>query len=121
LRYNLPNKPRLLSKKEIQMDTSTAVIIVVALFALIVVGGFLVYRSRSQVTINTPLGSLDMQSSNDPPPQKAGVLVEAATSRGGGLLAEDKTGKGVELRRVDVQDDILASSQTPENPPDPKA
>jgi hypothetical protein len=103
------------------MDSTTAVIIIVALFALIIVGGFIVYRQRSKVDINTPFGSLKMESSNDPPPQQPGVTIEDATSRGGGIEGRDKTGRGVEVRRVDAQKDIQASSEMPDSPSDPKA
>jgi hypothetical protein len=104
------------------MDTTTAIIIILAMFALIVVGGFVVYRRRSGIDIDTPLGSLRMQSSNDPAPQQAaGVTIEDAKSRGGGIVAEDKTGGGASVRKVEAERDIKASSQLPKNPSDPKA
>ena len=103
------------------MDTSTAVSVVVALFALVVVGGFLVFRSRSRVDIKTPFGSLNVEQSNEPPATQPGVVVEDAISRGGGVLAEDRTGKGAAVRRVEAQGDVLASSERPEDRPDPKA
>jgi FtsZ-interacting cell division protein ZipA len=103
------------------MDTATAIIIIIALFALIVVAGFIVYRQRSSVDIDTPLGSLKMKSSNDPPPTQPGVTIEDATSRSGGIEGRDKTGRGAALRQVDAHGDIRASSETPDSPPDPKA
>jgi hypothetical protein len=103
------------------MDTTTATIIIVALFALISVGGFVVYRQRSNVDVKTPPGSLKMNSSNDPPPQQPGVTIENATSRGGGIMAEDKTGRGAAMRGVEAEKDIRGSSQMPDSPTDPKA
>lgn len=67
--------------------------------------------------INTPLGSLHVESSNEETPGKPGVVIEDATSHGGGILAE--ADKGVEIRRVDVQDDIIATSNSGDTP-DPK-
>jgi hypothetical protein len=103
------------------MDTTTATIVIVALFALIIVGGFVVFRQRSNVDIKTPLGSLKMKASNDPPPQQPSVNIEDAKSHGGGIVAEDKTGGGAAVRRVEAEKDIQATSQLPNNPPDPKA
>jgi hypothetical protein len=108
-------------EKECPMDTTTATIIIVALFALIIVGGFAVYRQRSKIDINTPLGSLKMDSSNDPPPHQPGVTIEDATSRGGGIRAEDRTGRGAAVRGVEAQEDIQASSEMPDSPSNPKA
>ncbi|MCB9421759.1 MAG: hypothetical protein H6667_18305 [Ardenticatenaceae bacterium] len=102
------------------MDTNTAIILVVALFALIIVGGFFIYRRRSHITIDTPLGKLDMDASSDPepaPPGQPGVVVEDVKSRQGGVLAEDKTGRGVSVKKAEVETDILVSSENP----DPKA
>jgi FtsZ-interacting cell division protein ZipA len=103
------------------MDTVTAIIIITALFALIVVAGFIVYRQRSSVDIDTPLGKLKMESSNDPPRQPSGVLIEDAKSRAGGIVAEDKTESGATVRRAEAEKDIKATSQRPDNPADPKA
>jgi LPXTG-motif cell wall-anchored protein len=103
------------------MDTNTAAILALALMVLLVSGGFFVFRRRASVKINSPLGSVDFNASNDPPPTQPAIVVEDATSRGGGLLADDKTGRGVTAKKVDVQDDILISSETPQDKPDPKA
>jgi hypothetical protein len=103
------------------METTTATILIVVLFALIIVSGFLIYRQRSNVDIKTPLGSLKMKASNDSPPTKPGVTIEDATSRSGGIEGRDKTGRGAVLRQVDAHGDIKASSETPDSPPDPKA
>jgi hypothetical protein len=103
------------------MDVSTATVIIVALFALIIIGGFVIYRQRSDIDIDTPLGSLKLKSSNDLPQEQSGVTIEDATSRDGDITAEDKTGRGAKLRKVDAQGDIKASSQMPDSPSDPKA
>ena len=103
------------------MDNNTAIILIVALFALIVVGGFLVYRKRSKVDIKTPLGSLTMESANeDPPQQNPGVTIENAKA-GGTILGEDSTGKGTRISDAEAGEDIIGTSTTPGDSPDPKA
>ena len=102
------------------MDPTTAAVLVISLFALIVVAAFLIYRSRAKVKVKGPLGTgLDLDASNEPPPASPGVRVKDATSHGGGLLAEDKTGRGADVEGVEVQDDILVTSSPPpqEGPP----
>ena len=99
------------------MDTTLAVVI--AIFALVVVAAFIVYRQQSRVNIKGPLGTgLELDASNQPAPA---VQVEDAKSRKGGLVADDQTGRGAAVRRVEVEGDILASSTPPEEPPAPKA
>ena len=94
------------------MSTNTAVIIVVALLVIFAIGGFIVFRKRANVKINSPLGSVDFSASNDPAPIQPAIVVEDAKA-GGGLLADEKTGRGVTVKRVAVQDDILISSEAP--------
>ena len=99
------------------MDTTAAVII--ALFALIIVAAFLVFRQRSRVEIKGPLDTgLKLDASNQPAPA---VEVKGAKSAGGGLVADDRTGRGAKVEDVEVQDDILVSSAPPSEPPAPKA
>ena len=101
------------------MDTTA--IVVIAILALIVIAAFLVFRQRARVEIKGPLGTgLKLDASNDLPPLTPGVKVEAAKSRAGGLLAEDNTGRGADVKQVEVQDDILVSSTPPKKDPDPK-
>ena len=89
------------------MDQTT--IAIVAILALLVVGAMLLYRRQIRVSIR---GLFDMQASNESPVNTPAVSVEDAISRGGGIVADDHTGRGAAVRRVDVQDDILASSST---------
>ncbi len=98
------------------MDTTT--IVVIAIFACIVVAAFLVYRSRTRISVKGPLGTgLEIDATNQPPAApttlQPGVQIEDATSKCGGILADDQTGKGAVVRRVEAQDDILASSTPP--------
>jgi hypothetical protein len=104
------------------MNANTAGIIIVAIFAVIVLAVLIVFRSRSKINIKGPLQTgLEIDASNEPPKQAPGVLVEDAKSSEGGLLAEDHTGRGAEIRKLEVKDDILISSKTPKDNSDPKA
>ncbi len=101
------------------MDTTIAIII--AIFALVAVAAFLVFRQRAQVRIKGPLGTgLEVDASDQPPPPTPGVRVEDAKSRKGGLVADDQTGRGADVRQVEVEDDILVSSTPPAETPSPK-
>jgi len=104
------------------MDVMTLAVVVVAIFALVVVAILLVFRQRASGKIQGPLGTgLEWDAANAPPPTTPAVKVKKVESRGGGLLAEDRTGRGVDLKDVKVQDDILASSEPPTGKQDPKA
>jgi hypothetical protein len=88
---------------------------VIALFAVIIVAAFLVFRSRGKVSIKGPFGTgLDLDASNEPKPATPGVTVKDAKSRQGGLLAEDRTGRGADVEGVEVHDDILVTSTPPQ-------
>jgi LPXTG-motif cell wall-anchored protein len=101
---------------------STVVIVVIGLFALIVIAAFLVFRRRGKVKIKGPFGmGLDVDVSNEPEPAPPAVEVSDARSREGGLLAEDRTGRGATVERVDTKDDILVSSESSEGESGPKA
>lgn len=104
------------------MDTTLAVVIVIAIFALIVVAAFLVFRQRGRVRIKGPFDTgLDLDASNQAAPPMPGVKVKGAKSTGGGLVADDRTGRGADVEEVEVQDDILVSSAPPSEQPGPKA
>lgn len=96
------------------MDTTS--IIIVAILALIAVAGFLVYRRRGKVEINGPLGiGLKLDASNEQSAPSPAVKVDGVKSKAGGLVAEDNTGRGVDVKNVEVKDDILVSSTPPKN------
>ena len=94
--------------------SSEAIVIVIALFAVVVVAAFFIFRQRAKVDIKGPLGTrLHINASNDPPPIDPAVVVEDAASRRGGLKAVDDTGRGAQVRRVEVDKDIEVSSRPP--------
>jgi len=64
------------------MDTNTMIVIIVALFAVIIVIGFIVYRRKAKVKVEVPGGRLNFEAANDPtsaassrsPRVRAGIL-----------------------------------------------
>lgn len=102
------------------MDTTA--IIVIALFALIVIGFLLVFRRRGKAEVKGPFNlGLNVEGSNDPPPPIVGVNIEGAKSRAGGLNAEDTAGGHVNVRDVEVQNDINVSRGASSEDTNPKA
>jgi hypothetical protein len=117
------------------MNGTTALVIIVVIFAIIALAWMARYRRRGEAQIEVGGTKVSVKGENDPPPDKTivpaqvtapasslapdrpGINIQDAKS-GGGILAEDKTGKGVNVERVETKDDILASSETP---PAPKA
>lgn len=97
-------------RRIVKMD-STSVILIVALFAIVVVSGFLIFRKSVKAKINAPLGmKLDLDASNRTSKNKPAIRISDAESSGGGILAEDNQGGGVEINKVKVADDIIATS-----------
>jgi hypothetical protein len=100
-----------LDKEEEAMDSNSVVIIVViAFFALIVISAFFVFRKRAKIKINTPIGKLDIDATNETKDNQPAIRISEAESTGGGILAEDNQGGGIDINRVKVADDIIATS-----------
>jgi len=103
----------ILSSEEINgMDsTSLVIVVVIALFAVVIVAAFLVFRKRGKVKINAPLGiGLEIDATNQTQQKQPAIKISDAESSGGGILAEDHQGGGVEINKVKVADDIIATS-----------
>jgi hypothetical protein len=100
-------------KENGNMTNSAALVIlgVIILFTLIVVSAFLVFRKRGKVKITAPLGmKLDIDATNQTSEKRPTIVINDAESSGGGILAEDNQGGGVEIKKVKVADDIIATS-----------
>jgi hypothetical protein len=96
------------------MDNATLAILVIAIFALVALGAFQVFRRRAHVTMKGPLGTeLEIDASNETTPGIPGVKIEDAKSRKGGLMAQDQTGRGVDVKNVKVDRTIKAISTPP--------
>lgn len=86
---------------------------ITVVLALVAFAAFLLFRERAKVRIkgfgNT---AIDIDASNTPTPA---IQAEGLTSRRGGLVAEDNTGRGAQVKHVEVENDIriTSSSQSP--------
>lgn len=89
------------------MDTGTLVVLVVVIFALVIVGAFFVFRSRAKVGINTPLGGMTLDASNE---RKPAIKMDNVTAKEGSVTATDKMGSGVEMKAVRAGKDVTATS-----------
>lgn len=90
-------------------------VLVIALFAGVVIVVAVAFRRRLSAHIKGPGGTgLQIDASNPEP--RPGVRLEDATSRHGGAKVRDNTGRGAEVRKLDVDKDIDVSSAPPERP-----
>ncbi len=93
-------------------STSVVIVVVIALFAVVIVAAFLVFRKRGKVKINAPLGlGLEIDGTNQAQQKPPAIKISEAESSSGGILAEDHQGGGVEINKVKVADDIIATSE----------
>lgn len=111
------------------MDSTTALIVIVVIFAIIVLAALLRYRRKGEASIEVGGAKVSVKGENEPQKPKQGqgspsaggaapgASLEDGTSHKGGILIEDKTGKGAAGKRLEANDDIIVSS----SPPAPKA
>ena len=101
------------------MDTNLTYIIIVGIFAIIALVAFFQFRKRTKVDFNGPFGTgLKVDASNEPTPPTPAVKGENIKSRKGGLKAHDETGRGVDVKDVEVEKDVdLKSTADPKAPP----
>lgn len=98
-----------------------AIILVIGLFILLVIGFLAKFRRRAKAEIRGPLNlSLKVEGSDEESNISPGIKIEDANSLEGGLLADDSTGRGVDVKKVKTRDDILITSSN-QQPPHPKA
>lgn len=95
------------------MNAAEVTLLVIVIFALVALGAFQVFRQRAKVRIKGPgKTGLDLDASNE---QKAAINVEDAKSRAGGFTGVDRTGRGIDAKRLDVEKDINIAVDT-QNP-----
>ena len=84
-------------------------------FIIVAVAFLLITRRRggkqkTNIKLKAPGVSLDASTEASP---DAGVVVEDATSKTGGLTAEDKSGRGIRATRIETQQDIVLVNSAP--------
>lgn len=96
------------------MDTNTAIIVIVVIFAIVIVAAFFLYQQRGKAKIKTPLGSLEIDASNQPPTSAppSGAHIESVTS-GGKVQATDGTGTSATVKDAEAYGDITATTSKP--------
>ncbi len=99
------------------MDTTTAAVIVIAVFALLVIFIATRFKGRLKAGIKGPAGtSLDVDASNPQPTTTPGVRMDGVKSHAGSVQAVDRTGRGADVRNAEAYGDVHATSD-----PNPKA
>jgi hypothetical protein len=101
-----------------EMDINTTILIIIAIFAVVAITAFFMYRSKAKVEIKGPSEfGLKIDASNETPGPTPAIKLEDAKSSEGGILMEDSTSRGIDAKRLEAKGDILASSRSPaENP-----
>ncbi len=100
------------------MDSTTAIVIVIIVFAVIAVASFLVFRQKTRIKIKGPQGTgFELEADNTAPLPRPGIEAEGIKSRKGGIVAEDQTGRGVKAKDFEAEDDVLLGSSDPKSGP----
>jgi len=96
-------------------------IVVVALFAVIVVAVLWRPWTRFRAAIKGPAGTaLEVEASHEQPQAQPGVQMEEVKA-GGDATADDGTGRGAVMKKVQAGRHARATSTLPGNHPGPKA
>jgi hypothetical protein len=99
------------------MDTTTAAVIVVAVFALLVIFLAIRFKGGLKGRIKGPAGTgVDFDASNPQPTTTPGVRMDGVKSQAGNIRATDRTGRGADVRNAEAYGDVDATSD-----PHPKA
>ena len=95
------------------MDSPTLAVVGIGIFALLVIFFALRFKKQVKAKIEGPFGtSVDVEGSNEQPVPNPGVTVSGAKSHAGGLRAEDRTGRGANVKDVETYGDIQVSSDS---------
>jgi hypothetical protein len=106
-------------RKGYKMDTTS--IIIYVLVALVVVAILLVFRRRITMVFKGPLGTqFDVQASNESSTSAPAILGRNIESREGSFVAQDDTGRGIDLDGVGALGDVKLSSASPPTVSNPK-
>lgn len=90
--------------------TDNTTILIIALFAVIIIAAFLVFRQRAKVSIDRT--GLKIDASNEPTP---GVKADGVTAKGT-VNARDELGGGVDAKNIKAGQDVNLINTTKQNP-----
>jgi len=94
--------------------------LILVVFAVVILVA-LCRRKRVKGEIKGPCGlGLRVEADDGDEHSQPGAKIENAVSRDGGIVADDRTGHGAEIKNADAKTDIRATSKSSE-PPCPKA
>jgi hypothetical protein len=100
------------------MDKTTAIVIVAAIFAGVVIFFFTRFLGKGKFKFKNLFGEVTAEGSNPPVPNTtaAGVKIKEADA-GKNIRAHSSSGGGVELEKVKAKDDIEATHSPGNSPP----
>jgi hypothetical protein len=94
------------------MDSNILILIVIALFVLLAIVGFIRYKGQGKVKIKGPAGiEMEFGGDNETPPTPPGITVKGAKSRKGQILAEDYLGRGIDAENLDAMQDVVLKTE----------
>ncbi len=103
----------------LHLDSST--LIIIALVIMVIVLVWVLFRRNPgtvQVKVKGPGGmEADVNASNQPPPTLPAAVVKGSTSRKGGILAKDATGRGALVDDSEAEQHVIATVTPPNNTP----
>ncbi len=97
------------------MNTTTAALLVIAVFVVVLLYALRRYRGRVHATVKGPFGTAMKMRAEDAALTPA-VQGSDLISRDGGISGVDRTGRGVEVRGADAMKDIRLEVEDGENP-----
>ncbi len=98
------------------MNNGTTVILALTLLVALGIGTYIFAKrkggaQKNKARLRGPFGmAIATESSSEVTP---GVRIHDATSEEGGLAAEDKTGRGVDVRKLKTKHDIKITNAAP--------
>ena len=100
------------------MDPTTASLIALGIFALVILAFFAVFRGRGKFRLKTKFGEARAEGENPPPPTTvaAGVKIKDADA-GRDLTAHSSGAGGVDLEKVKAKGGITATHTPGDSPP----
>lgn len=103
----------------IQLDNSVLVLIALAIMVIAIV--VVLFRRNTgsvQVKVKGPGGmGADVSASNQRAPTPPAAVVKGSTSRKGGILAKDGSGRGALVEDCEAEQHVMATVTPPDNTP----